>query len=65
MTTPRNTARDRLQDAGYEHVSGWLPLKSAKRVQRQIAEHEASVDLIREQDRPLGKPPGRKNRRKV
>lgn len=54
--TPRNTKRQRLEAAGWRHVSGWLPAHIASEVRMEIAIAEAEVERIAETRKPSGRP---------
>lgn len=54
--TPRNTKRQRLEAAGYRHVSGWLPAARADWVEAEIAEHAEKAERIAETRKPSGRP---------
>lgn len=56
--TPRNTKRQRLEAAGYRHVSGWLPAGSGdyREVVAAIEQHAEDVGRIAETRKPSGRP---------
>ena len=56
--TPRTTKRQRLEAAGYRHVSGWLPADTGdyREVVAAIEQHAAEVERIAETRKPSGRP---------
>lgn len=46
MTTPRNTKRQRLERAGWQHVAGWLPRDEAEAVQNMMRKHAPHAEQI-------------------
>lgn len=46
--TPRNTKRQRLERAGWLHVSGWLPRAEAEPVAERIDAHASEAERIGE-----------------
>jgi hypothetical protein len=59
MPTPRTTKSQRLETAGYRHVSGWLPAERAEEIKMEIAAHINDVERIGETLKPSGRPKGR------
>lgn len=45
MTHPQ-TRKRRLEDAGYQHVSGWLPIEDARKVARLIEDNRERAERI-------------------
>lgn len=57
--TPRTTKRQRLETAGYRHVSGWVSIADADEVAAMVEYHAEDVQRIGETLKKSGRP--RKN----
>lgn len=64
-TTPRTTKAKRLADAGFAHVAGWLPRKTAASVTSLIKAAIPTVEELESKARPKGRPATGKAARKA